>query len=260
MAKISSGVHVSRHLWEQNEGHNSRLTHPTFHNKHPPPSLPYSLGDVSGGSWTRGTLPLHKPCSKYVLPAVRWETPKSSLPWYGRHYSLHRSLLRSHKIPLKTWVHLKLPLYPRVTTAKKQSPHIINRASMVAQMVTRLPAMLENWVWSPGKEDPLEKEMATHSCILAWKIPWTKEPSRLQSMGLQRVRHDWMTSLSFSFTSLTCSPAIQPSPTQSLSCPSLGLHLLCFRGGGESIYCVFPLPLPSTASPTHLWSRPAEAS
>ena len=85
----------------------------------------------------------HKPCSKSVLPAVRWETPKSSLLWYVRHYSLHRSLLRFHKIPLKTWVHLKLLLHPRVTTAEKQSLHIINRASLVAQMVKRLPAMRE---------------------------------------------------------------------------------------------------------------------
>ena len=57
-------------------------------------------------------------------------------------------------------------------------------------MVKRLPAMLETWVQFLGREDPLEKEMATHSSILAWKIPWTEEPGRLQSMGLQRVGHD----------------------------------------------------------------------
>ena len=56
-------------------------------------------------------------------------------------------------------------------------------ASLVAQMVKRLPAMRETWVQSLGWEDPLEKEMATHSSILAWKIPWTKEPGGLQSMG-----------------------------------------------------------------------------
>ena len=50
--------------------------------------------------------------------------------------------------------------------------------------------MQEKWVQSLGREDPLEKEMATHSSILAWKIPWTEEPDGLQSMGLQRVRHD----------------------------------------------------------------------
>ena len=57
-------------------------------------------------------------------------------------------------------------------------------------MVKRLPAMRESWVRSLGREDPLEKEMATHSSTLAWKIPWTEEPDRLQSMGSQRVGHD----------------------------------------------------------------------
>ena len=55
--------------------------------------------------------------------------------------------------------------------------------------------MWEAWVWSLGWEDPLEKEMASHSSILAWRIPWTEEPGGLQSTGLQRVRHDWATSL-----------------------------------------------------------------
>ena len=55
--------------------------------------------------------------------------------------------------------------------------------------------MQETWVQSLGQEDPLEKEMAAHSGTLAWKIPWTEEPGRLQSMGLQRVGHDWTTSL-----------------------------------------------------------------
>ena len=70
-------------------------------------------------------------------------------------------------------------------------------ASLVAQMVNNQHAMQETQVWSLGQEDPLEKEMATHSSTLAWKTPWTEEPGRLQSMGLQRVRHDWATSLHF---------------------------------------------------------------
>ena len=57
-------------------------------------------------------------------------------------------------------------------------------------MVKCLPAMWKTWVQSPGWEDPLEKEMASHSSTLAWKILWTEEPGRLQSMGSQRVRHD----------------------------------------------------------------------
>ena len=60
----------------------------------------------------------------------------------------------------------------------------------MAQTVKRLSTMQETWVQSLGQEDLLEKEMATHSSILAWKIPWMKEPGRLQSMGSQRVGHD----------------------------------------------------------------------
>ena len=62
--------------------------------------------------------------------------------------------------------------------------------SLVAQMVKRLPTVWETRVRSLGWEDPLEKAMAPHSSTLAWKIPWTEEPRRLQSMGLQRVGHD----------------------------------------------------------------------
>ena len=74
--------------------------------------------------------------------------------------------------------------------------HII-RASLVVQMVKNLPAMQETRVRSLGWEDPLEKEMAVHSSTLAWKIPWTEEPDRPQSRGLQRVGHDQVTSLHF---------------------------------------------------------------
>ena len=64
-------------------------------------------------------------------------------------------------------------------------------------MVKNPPAMQETWVRSLGWEDPLEKGMATHSSILAWRIPWTEKPGKLQSMELQRVEHDQAT-----FTSL----------------------------------------------------------
>ena len=72
-------------------------------------------------------------------------------------------------------------------------------------MVKHLSTMWETRVWSLGWEDPLEKEMAIHSSTIAWKIPWVEEPGRLQSMGLQRVRHDWATSRSRPpFGSLIC--------------------------------------------------------
>ena len=67
--------------------------------------------------------------------------------------------------------------------------HFTFRASLVAQMVKHLPTMQGTGVQSLGREDLLEKEMATHSSILAWKIPWMEDPGRLQSMGSQRVGH-----------------------------------------------------------------------
>ena len=65
-----------------------------------------------------------------------------------------------------------------------------NGASLVAQRLKHLPGMRETRVRSLGQEDPLEKEMATHSSTLVWRIPWREEPGRLQSMGSQRVQHN----------------------------------------------------------------------
>ena len=67
----------------------------------------------------------------------------------------------------------------------------------MAQTVKNLPAMQETQIRSLGREDPLEKGVAAHSSVLAWRIPWTEEPSRLQSMGSQRVGHDWVTNTFF---------------------------------------------------------------
>ena len=69
-----------------------------------------------------------------------------------------------------------------------QAMRVHKWASLVVQMVKNLPAMWETWVQSLGWEDPLEKGTATHSSTLAWRIPWTEEPDRLQSMGSHRVR------------------------------------------------------------------------
>ena len=73
---------------------------------------------------------------------------------------------------------------------KGQVEKLFRRTSLVAQRVKRLSAMQKTQVQSLGWEDPLETEMAAHSSILAWKIPWTAEPGRLLSMGSQRVGHD----------------------------------------------------------------------
>ena len=75
------------------------------------------------------------------------------------------------------------------------STYMLRRIPLEAKMVKRLPTMWETWVQSLGQENPLEKERATHSSTVAWRIPWMEELG-LQSMGSQRVRHDWATSLS----------------------------------------------------------------
>ena len=69
----------------------------------------------------------------------------------------------------------------------------LNGPTLVTQTVKNPPAMQGTPVWSPGGEDPLEEEMATHSIILAWKIAWTEKPDRLKLVGSQRVGHDWAT-------------------------------------------------------------------
>ena len=97
-------------------------------------------------------------------------------------------------------------------------------------MVKRLTAMQETRVWFLGWEDPLEKEMATHSSTLAWKIPWTEEPGRLQSMGSRKVGHDWATSLSLSL--------------------DLVLHLL--RGPGR----IIPFTALNPSLWLHAWRKP----
>ena len=104
-------------------------------------------------------------------------------------------------------------------------------SSLVAQTVKNLPALQETMVWSLCWEDPLEKEMATHSSILTWRIPWTEEPNGLQSMGSQKVGHNWATN-TFTFTTyevlwcvLTTSYPLCSSQRKFPSCHSRVLHL-----------------------------------
>ena len=66
----------------------------------------------------------------------------------------------------------------------------VKRGFPAGSVLKNQPAKQLTWVWSLGREDPLEKEMATHSSILAWEVTWTEQPGGLQSMGSQRVRHD----------------------------------------------------------------------
>ena len=105
---------------------------------------------------------------------------------------------KSHS-PLLVWERrtpLQMGIY--VTFSKGN----LHPALLVAQTVKRLSTMLETRVQSLGREDPLEKEIAIHSSTIAWKIPWTEEPGRLQSMGSQRVGHDGAITLSLSCPAL----------------------------------------------------------
>ena len=107
-----------------------------------------------------------------------------------------------------------------------QGPSMLcQMAAFPAQRLKRLPAMRETRVQSLGWEDPLEKEVATQSSTLAWRIPWTEEPGGLQPTELQRVGHDWVTSLSLSWSSNF------PLDIYNIwsICPSTDGHLGCFH-------------------------------
>jgi len=107
-----------------------------------------------------------------------------------------------HPRNIQDWFPLGWTAWISQETLKNLLQHHDSKATILlcsAQTVKHLPTMWETGVRSLGRGDPLEREMATHSSTLAWKIPWMEEPGRLQSMGSQRVGHDWATSLSFSF-------------------------------------------------------------
>ena len=129
-----------------------------------------------------------------------WSLGREDAPGEGngspiQYFCLENSMGRGAWQGYSPWGHKELN-----TTEWLKHIHSIGyfRSSLVAQMVKHLPTMWETQVRSLGWEDPLEKEMATHSNILAWRIPWAEEPGRLQSMGSKRVGHDWVTSLSLS--------------------------------------------------------------
>ena len=138
--------------------------------------------------------------------------------------------------------------------------HILE-TSLVAQKVKRLPTKQGIWVQSLGWEDLQEKEMVIHSSILARKIPWTQETGRLQSMGSQRVRHNWATSLSLSlsfhiYLSSVTQSCLTLCDPMNCSTPGLPVHhqlpeftqILVHRVG-DAIQPSYPLSSPSSPAP-----------
>ena len=125
-----------------------------------------------------------------ALPSELPGKPSQSLP----KLRSFESVMPSNHLILCRAVFLLPSIFPSIRVFSNESAPRMRWpkywTSLVAQRLKRLPDMWETSVRSLGWEDPLEKEMATHSSTRAWKIPWTKEPGRLQSMGSQRVGHD----------------------------------------------------------------------
>ena len=105
------------------------------------------------------------------------------------------SMILSTEILIPTFKEWPYTLWVRQTSRLFHYRVTCYRTSLVAQMVKNLPSMQETRVWSLGWEDPLEKNMANDSSLLAWRIPWTEEPGGLQSMESQTVRHDCATNI-----------------------------------------------------------------
>ena len=128
-------------------------------------------------SWRMGKVWLQK-WEKVTRHGKPWAVPLCHLFWVI--YPVHLGWSQATHAPGWTYS-------GEISTAQTY------QGSLVAQRVKNWPATQESWVQALHREDPLEKEMATQSSILAWSIPWTEEPGELQSMGLQRVRHNWVT-------------------------------------------------------------------
>ena len=113
----------------------------------------------------------------------------------------------------------------------------------MAQKVENMPAMQETWVRSLGLEDPLEEKIATHSSILAWRIPWTEEPGGQQSMGLQRVRHDLGAKTATTTQNVFCKEGVREFESffKSLEKKRLPSFLRVFKGRG-TFFSLTPSP------------------
>ena len=115
---------------------------------------------------------------------------------------------------LRLLIFFRAILIPVCTSSSLAFHMMYSGASLVAQRLKRLPATWETWVRSLGLKDPMEKEMPTHSSILAWRIPWREEPGGLQTMGSQRVGHNWATSLHFTLHKIEISRVTKYSLSQ----------------------------------------------
>ena len=173
-------------------------------------AIPFSRGSSQSRNQTPGLLHCRQ-----ILHCLSFQgSPNLSSQLYFFHFKISFLFLNM----LKEFLFLDVSIYTCITMKLVENLFFIIYAmgiilyywflaSLVVQMEKRLPAMWETRFQSLGWEDPLEKAMDTHSSTLAWKIPWTEEPGRLQSTGLQRVGHNWVTSLSFTLLIFNSSSA-----------------------------------------------------
>ena len=159
---------------------------------------PPSMGLSRQEYWSGLPFPSPKPC---IFKPKSCNLGKNDKSIHDLDFALGENTVRlddqPHKTPVKSKYARKFIISNCLLSYFCKTFSI--GASLMAQRVKHLPAMRETCVRSLCWEDPLEKEMAPHSSIPVWRIPWTEEPDRLQFMVLQRVRHDWVTSLSLSF-------------------------------------------------------------
>ena len=143
-------------------------------------------------------LPPPQQSSRIEALASLLITFPSPPPWIPHHQAPNSHLFSELLLQNLT---SSLPPHPYPHKCEYHTAQLV-RDFLVAQTINSLPTIRETWVWSLGRKDPLEKRMATHSSILAWRIPWTEESGELPSMGSQeldtkekkiRVRHDWVT-------------------------------------------------------------------
>ena len=153
-----------------------------------------------GGNWTEKAMATH---SSTLVGKVPWMEEPGRLQSTGSQRVGHDWATSPSQVErdIKGSVNLRFSFYKLGkwqfwdALSFKWSLNPLPGTSLVAQRLKHLSTMWETRVRSLGWEDPLEKKMAIHSSTIAWKIPWTEEPGRLQSMGSQRVGHDWLTSL-----------------------------------------------------------------
>ena len=182
------------------------MTCPTLLLVHGPHQAPLSMGFSRQEYWSGLPCPLPGD-----LPNPRIELTSPESPAFGRQILYHwatgeplgRSSISTLYLHLYVYILIGLCLYLYIYTHTYiYRLFYFKNWLMWAQMVTNLPAMPETQVQSLGQENPLEKAMTTHSCIFVWRILWTEKSGGLQSMGSQRVIHDWVTK-TFTF-SLSC--------------------------------------------------------